>query len=127
MDFKERIAADSLLRYVSLDGKGNIGVICNGAGYAMATCDYLESIGSKPSNFTDLGGSAYHEKVTHALILMEKDDDVDSIFINMFCGQLSGDKIAVVVKEAIEKKYCSKPIICRIKGSFADEANAILR
>lgn len=56
MDFKERIAAESRLRYVSLEGKGNIGVICNGAGYAMATCDILHSMGSYPSNFTDLGG-----------------------------------------------------------------------
>jgi succinyl-CoA synthetase beta subunit len=34
----------------------------------------------------DLGGQAYHEKVTHALVLMEKDENVDSIFLNMYCG-----------------------------------------
>jgi succinyl-CoA synthetase beta subunit len=52
----------------------------------MASNDLLNLFGAKPSNFMDLGGQAYHEKVTHALVLMEKDENVDSIFLNMYCG-----------------------------------------
>ena len=58
--------------------------------------------------------------------MMEKDEHVDSILINMYCGQLPADKVAVVVKEAFEKGYCTKPIVCRIKGTHATEANQII-
>ena len=58
---------------------------------------------------------------------MEKDVDVDCIMINMYCGQLPADKVAVVIREAFEKNYCTKPIVCRIKGNMAADANQILR
>lgn len=65
---------------------GSVGLISNGAGYSLATCDLLAIHGAKASNFLDLGGQAYHEKVTSSLVLMEKDEHVDSIMINMYCG-----------------------------------------
>ena len=74
----------------------------------------------------DLGGQAYHEKVTSSLVMMEKNENINSILINMYCGQLPADKVAVVVKESFEKNYCSKPIVCRIKGTHAKEANEII-
>lgn len=89
----------------------------------MATCDFLEYLGERPTNFLDLQGQAYHEKIQAALIMMEKDEDVDSIMLNVFCGQLSADKIAVVIKDNLMKKYIQKPIVCRIKGHNADVAN----
>lgn len=55
--------------------------------------------------------------------MMEKNENINSILINMYCGQLPADKVAVVVKEAFEKKYCTKPIVCRIKGTYSSEAN----
>jgi succinyl-CoA synthetase beta subunit len=79
------------------------------------------------ANFLDLGGQAYHEKVTSSLVMMEKNESVDSILINMYCGQLPADKVAVVIKEAFEKNYCNKPIVCRIKGTLSDDANAIIK
>ena len=93
----------------------------------MATSDLLAIHGAKASNFLDLGGQAYHEKVTSSLVLMEKDADVDSILINMYCGQLPADKVAVVIRDAFEKNYCTKPIVCRIKGNMAADANKIIR
>jgi hypothetical protein len=33
----------------------------------------------------------------------------------------------MVIKEAYEKKYSTKPIVCRLKGSFSNEANEILK
>ena len=86
------------LKYVALED-GNIGVISNGAGQCMATCDFLELLGQRPANFLDLSGQAYHEKVSAALVMMEKDEDVDSILINVFCGHLPADKIASVIKD----------------------------
>lgn len=37
----------------------------------MATMDHLDALGAKCANFMDLGGQVYHEKVMHAMILME--------------------------------------------------------
>jgi succinyl-CoA synthetase beta subunit len=34
---------------------GDIGVISNGAGLALATCDYLAELGAKPLNFAEIG------------------------------------------------------------------------
>lgn len=126
MPFIERIASHHQLRYIDIEG-GNIGVISNGAGYCMATNDLLSQYGAKAANFLDLGGQAYHEKVTSSLVMMEKNENIDSILINMYCGQLPADKVAVVVKEAFEKNYCTKPLVCRIKGTHSTEANEILR
>ena len=93
----------------------------------MATSDLLAIHGAKASNFLDLGGQAYHEKVTSSLVLMEKDEEVDAILINMYCGQLPADKVAVVIRDAFEKNYCTKPIVCRIKGHMAADANIIIK
>ena len=92
----------------------------------MATNDLLAHHGAKSSNFLDLGGQAYHEKVTASLVIMEKNEDTDAIIVNVYCGQLPADKIAVVIREAFEKKYVTKPIVCRIKGTNANDANKIL-
>jgi len=70
--YKERMAITEDLKYVSLED-GSIGVISNGAGQCMATCDFLELLGEKPTNFLDLSGQAYHEKISAALVMMEKD------------------------------------------------------
>ena len=52
----------------------------------MASADLLSLYGAQAANFLDIGGQAYHEKITAALALMEKDADVDAIFINVFAG-----------------------------------------
>lgn len=126
MHFKERISRENGLRYINLEG-GSAGIICNGAGYAMASMDLLTLYGGKPANFMDLGGQAYHEKATAALILMQKDEEVDAIFINTYSGIVPADKISVVVREAVQKGWVTKPIVCRLKGSFAEGATKMLR
>ena len=92
----------------------------------MATCDLLELLGQKPTNFLDLSGQVYHEMISSALVMMEKDENVDSILINVFCGHLPADKIAMVIKDNKSKNYLTKPVICRFKGHNAELANQIL-
>ena len=59
--------------------------------------------------------------------MMEKNENIDSILLNMYCGQLPADKVAWVIKEAHEKSYVTKPMVCRIKGTNATEANQIIQ
>ena len=44
------------LNYIRLDG--NVGVMVNGAGLAMATMDLIKQAGGDPANFLDVGGGA---------------------------------------------------------------------
>lgn len=40
---------------------GNIGVMANGGGMALATMDAIQLYGGRPANFLDIGGGATHE------------------------------------------------------------------
>ncbi len=54
LDERERRAHDFGLQYVGLDGF--VGIIANGAGLAMSTCDVVNQVGGQPANFLDIGG-----------------------------------------------------------------------
>ena len=49
------------LNYIRLNG--NIGVMVNGAGLAMATMDLIKQAGGEPANFLDVGGGADAGKI----------------------------------------------------------------
>src|SRR4029077_10449235 len=55
-DERERLARSKGLQYVGLDGY--VGIIANGAGLAMSTCDVVNQVGGAPANFLDIGGGA---------------------------------------------------------------------
>src|ERR1019366_3095520 len=65
LDERERLAKEKGLQYVGLDGY--IGIIANGAGLAMSTCDVVEQVGGEPANFLDIGGGANAEQMANAL------------------------------------------------------------
>jgi len=72
------------LNYVKLDGE--IGVMVNGAGLAMATMDLIKLYGGVPANFMDIAGAATPERVAAAFKLLYSDKDVKGIFIKInFC------------------------------------------
>src|SRR4030043_1357353 len=48
--------ADNKLNFIKLDG--NVGLMVNGAGLAMATMDIIKLWGGSPANFLDVGGTA---------------------------------------------------------------------
>lgn len=97
MSYKERIALNDGLKYVNLNEKGKIGLVCNSAGYALATMDLVASYGQTCQNFTDLAGNAYFEQITASLVILEKSSNVKVILINMFCGNMYGDAVAQTV------------------------------
>lgn len=65
----ERVAdsSDICYRYIG----GNIGLMCDSAGSAMATCDLVTQYGGKPANFVDLGGSVIHEQIHQVATILE--------------------------------------------------------
>jgi succinyl-CoA synthetase beta subunit len=63
---------------------GNIGLISNGAGNAMATMDHLSNIGGEVSAFVDIGGHTFHEQISYVITLLSEDTKTAVIFFNCF-------------------------------------------
>ena len=98
----------------------------NGAGLAMATMDILNLSGLRASNFLDLGGGADQKRMGIALDLLFNDPQVEAIFINLFGGILSCEKVALAMQGALDGKAPQKPIVVRMAGKDSEAALRIL-
>jgi succinyl-CoA synthetase beta subunit len=123
-DAREFEAAEKGLQYVGLEG--TVGVIANGAGLAMATCDIVHEVGGRPANFLDIGGGASAQVMADALEVINNDPSVKSIFINIFGGITKGEDVANGIVQALGQVKIASPIVIRLDGTNADEGRAIL-
>jgi len=124
LDPREQLAKQKGLQYVGLDGF--VGIIANGAGLAMSTCDVVEQVGGKPANFLDIGGGANAAQMANAMEVITSDDKVRSIFINIFGGITRGEEVANGVVEALGRVHIDLPIVIRLDGTNAEEGRRIL-
>jgi succinyl-CoA synthetase beta subunit len=125
LDQREREAAEKGLQYVGLDG--NVGVIANGAGLAMATCDIVHEVGGRPANFLDIGGGASAQVMANALEVINNDPSVESIFINIFGGITKGEEVANGIVQALGQVDIASPIVIRLDGTNAEQGREILK
>ncbi len=123
-DERERRAHAKGLQYVGLDGY--VGIIANGAGLAMSTCDVVNQVGGKPANFLDIGGGANAEVMANALEVISSDPDVRAIFINIFGGITRGEEVANGIVTALGRVEIKAPMVIRLDGTNAEEGRAIL-
>ncbi|MFK4790917.1 ADP-forming succinate--CoA ligase subunit beta [Microbacterium sp. ZW T5_56] len=119
------------LNYVKLDGQ--VGIIGNGAGLVMSTLDVVayagENHGSvKPANFLDIGGGASADVMAAGLDVILGDEQVKSVFVNVFGGITACDAVANGIKGALEKlgSAATKPLVVRLDGNKVEEGRAIL-
>ena len=112
------------LAYVKLDG--NIGIIGNGAGLAMATLDAVQFYGGKPANFLDVGGGASADMMASALDIVLSDSKVEAVFINILGGITRCDEVAKGILEAKKRVGFAKPIVIRLVGTNEEEGRRIL-
>ncbi len=116
--------AAGLASYVKLDG--NVGIIANGAGLAMATLDMVARAGGRPANFFDFGGGAKAELMKKALLFLAGDPDVQGILVNIFGGITRGEEVArgvIMAKDELPRKL---PIVVRLSGTGEAEGRAML-
>ena len=125
MDPREALAKEKGLQYVGLDG--DVGVIANGAGLAMSTCDVVNQVGGSPANFLDIGGGASAEVMANALEVINTDEKVKSIFINIFGGITKGEDVANGIVQALQRVELKSPIVIRLDGTNAEQGRAILK
>jgi succinyl-CoA synthetase beta subunit len=123
-DPHERLAREKGVTYVKLDGE--VGILGNGAGLAMSTVDVVVVAGGRPANFCDLGGGGDAQGVVDALEVITSDDQVRSIFFNIFGGITRGDEVARGILAALEQMKIELPIVVRLDGTNAEEGRRLL-
>lgn len=123
-DEREKLARSKGLQYVGLDGY--VGIIANGAGLAMSTCDVVNQVGGQPANFLDIGGGANAEVMANALETINSDPAVRSIFVNIFGGITRGEEVAKGIVTALGRVDIKTPMVIRLDGTNADEGRSIL-
>ncbi|OGP50718.1 MAG: succinate--CoA ligase subunit beta [Deltaproteobacteria bacterium RBG_13_43_22] len=112
------------LNYIRLNG--NIGVMVNGAGLAMATMDIIKLYGGEPANFLDVGGGANAETIARGFQIILSDDRVQAILINTFGGILRCDVLAEGLIEAAHKVNIKVPLIIRLEGTNVEKGREML-
>jgi succinyl-CoA synthetase beta subunit len=137
--FEDRAAADPLeakakaknLNYVKLDGA--VGIIGNGAGLVMSTLDVVAYAGEahggvKPANFLDIGGGASAEVMANGLDIILGDEQVKSVFVNVFGGITACDEVATGIVTALDilGDSATKPLVVRLDGNNVVEGRRIL-
>jgi succinyl-CoA synthetase beta subunit len=123
------------LNYVKLDG--SVGIIGNGAGLVMSTLDVVAYAGEefpgspKPANFLDIGGGASAEVMASGLEVIISDEQVKSVFVNVFGGITACDAVANGIVQAFEllasrDEHVDVPLVVRLDGNNADLGRQIL-
>jgi succinyl-CoA synthetase beta subunit len=127
----EAKAKDKGLNYVKLDGQ--VGIIGNGAGLVMSTLDVVAYAGErhggvKPANFLDIGGGANAQVMADGLDVIIHDEQVKSVFVNVFGGITACDEVANGIRGALEilGDEATKPLVVRLDGNNVDKGRAIL-
>ena len=124
LDEREQLARTHDLQYIGLEG--TVGIIANGAGLAMSTLDVVNQVGGKAANFLDIGGGANADVMAAALEVINFDQNVKSIFINIFGGITRGEEVAKGIVEALGRVELRAPIVIRLDGTNAEEGRQIL-
>lgn len=119
------------LNYVKLDGE--VGIVGNGAGLVMSTLDVVAYAGEnhgnvKPANFLDIGGGASAEVMAAGLEIILGDEQVKSVFVNVFGGITACDAVADGIVKALEilGGAATKPLVVRLDGNNVAEGRRIL-
>ncbi|QHC59692.1 ADP-forming succinate--CoA ligase subunit beta [Rathayibacter sp. VKM Ac-2760] len=127
----EAKAKENDLNYVKLDGE--VGIIGNGAGLVMSTLDVVAYAGEKhngvkPANFLDIGGGASAQVMANGLDVILGDEQVKSVFVNVFGGITACDAVANGILQALEilGDSATKPLVVRLDGNKVEEGRAIL-
>jgi succinyl-CoA synthetase beta subunit len=123
-DPQEALAREKGVTYVKLDG--TVGILGNGAGLSMSTVDVVVVAGGRPANFCDLGGGGDAQGVVDALEVITSDEQVRSIFFNIFGGITRCDEVARGILTALEQMKIELPIVVRLDGTNAEEGRQIL-
>jgi succinyl-CoA synthetase beta subunit len=115
------------INYIRMDG--DIGVLVNGAGLALATLDMLCDAGGRPANFMDVRTTATSLDIAQGFQLILENPAVRAILVNVHGGGMQAcDTIAEGIGIAV--RHCpgrDVPIVISMAGNHADFARTVLQ
>ncbi|MDP2619828.1 MAG: ADP-forming succinate--CoA ligase subunit beta [Hyphomicrobiales bacterium] len=114
------------MNYVKLDG--DIGVVVNGAGLALASLDMLFDAGGKPANFMDIRPEASSRQIAEGVSLLLANPKVKVMLVNVYGGGLLPcDTVVEGISMALKRGGRKIPMVFRAAGSNAELARERLR
>ena len=111
--------------------QGDIGVLVNGAGLALATLDMLCDAGGRPANFMDIRTTASSLDIASGFQLILENPAVRAILVNVHGGGMQAcDTIAEGIGIAV--RHCpgmgrDVPIVISMAGNHAEFARTVLQ
>lgn len=121
----ELAAQQHQMNYLQMDG--DIGVVVNGAGLALATLDILRDAGGKPANFMDIRTTASSLDIARGFGLLLAKPGIKAVLVNVHGGGMQRcDTIAEGIGIAIKRAGYSPPLVARFAGNNADFARMLL-
>jgi len=113
------------INLVRLDG--NIGVVVNGAGLALATQDMITDAGGHAANFMDIRTTATSLQVARGIGILLADQKVKAILVHIHGGGMTPcDTIAEALALALAWSDRKVPVVTRLAGHNADYARQLL-
>ena len=105
---------------------GNIGLIVNGDGLALAVHDYLKQMGEKTACYLNIKGGVDEEKIAESLKIMMTNPKVEGIIINILGGFLRCNLVADGIISAVSQIGLNIPLVARFEGTNKDAAKELL-
>jgi succinyl-CoA synthetase beta subunit len=122
----ERIARESDVNFHRLDG--DVGVVTNGAGLALATNDILCDAGGRPANFMDIRTTATSFQIARGVGALLDDDRVKALLVNVHGGGMTVcDTVAEALSFAYARAKRRPPLVFRAAGQNADWALRMMK
>ncbi len=125
LDPVELEAQANEINYVRMDG--DIGVVVNGAGLALATHDMLSDAGGAPANFMDIRTTASSLDIAGGFDLLLTNPKVRVVLVNVHGGGLQRcDTIAEGIGISLKRNNRTVPIVLRFAGNNANYGRTLL-
>jgi succinyl-CoA synthetase beta subunit len=125
-DPKELAADRHQINYQKMDGQ--IGVVVNGAGLALATNDMLLDAGGKPANFMDIRTTASSLDIAYGVGVILENPGTEVVLINIHGGGMQRcDTVAEGVAVALRRARRQVPLVVCFAGNNADFARTRLK
>ena len=113
-------------KYREFEG-GNIGLIVNGDGLALAVHDYLKQMNKKAACYLNIKGGVDEEKIAESLKIMMTNPKVEGIIINILGGFLRCNLVADGIISAVSQIGLNIPLVARFEGTNKEAAKEILQ
>lgn len=101
---------------------GNIGLICSGAGLAMATMDMISDYPAlSPANFLETGGGITSDLMVDCMELVLEQPGLKALFINLYGGINPIHEGAKGIAKVIKERKLAIPIVVKALGNRQEE------